>query len=68
MLAATEDLDRMSLRVASPFAASVSGLTVSPALNKRSRSSQFTGCVAVRNGSNGIEVFLVGPRSLRMRM
>jgi hypothetical protein len=28
----------------------------------------LTGCVCVRNGSNGIDIFLFGPRSLRMRM
>ena len=34
----------------------------------RSRSSRLTGCVCVRNGSNGIDIFLFGPRSLRIRM
>ena len=28
----------------------------------------LTGWVCVRNGSNGIDCFLCGPRSLRMRM
>ena len=29
---------------------------------------QVDGCVCVRNGSNGIDIFLFGPRSLRIRM
>ena len=28
----------------------------------------LTGCVWVRNGPNGIDIFFVGPRSLRIRM
>ena len=33
-----------------------------------SRSARLTGWVCVRNISNGIDIFLFGPRSLRMRM
>src|SRR3954454_5578040 len=58
----------MPLRVARPAAASVSGVTSAPASKRRSRSERFTGCVCVRNGSNGIDFFMCGPRSLRIRM
>ena len=56
------------LRPASPAARKVSGVTSSPAENRASRSATFTGWVWVRNGSKGIDIFLCGPRSLRVRM
>src|SRR3954447_26954989 len=54
--------------VHSPCEWSVSSVTESPESNRASRSRRFTGCVWVRNGSNGIDFFMCGPRSLRMRM
>src|SRR4051794_23281536 len=47
---------------------SVSSVTESPFSKRASRSCRFTGCVEVRNGSKGIDFFMCGPRSLRMRM
>src|SRR5687768_488637 len=35
---------------------------------RASRSSRLTACVWVRKGSKGIDIFLFGPRSLRIRM
>src|SRR5687768_18479513 len=35
---------------------------------RASRSSRLTACVWVRKGSKGIDIFLLGPRSLRIRM
>ena len=55
-------------RLARPAARSVSGVTSSPASKRASRSATLTGWVWVRNGSNGIDIFLCGPRSLRVRM
>src|SRR3954447_7557728 len=57
-----------SRRVARPAALSASGVISAPASKRASRSSRLTGCVCVRNGSNGIDIFLFGPRSLRIRM
>src|SRR4051794_35328031 len=51
-----------------PCECSVSSVTESPVSKRASRSRRFTGCVDVRNGSNGIDFFMCGPRSLRMRM
>ena len=45
-----------------PLASSDSGVTWSPAANRCSRSRRLTGCVVVRNGPIGIDVFLCGPR------
>ena len=56
------------LRVARPFSRSDSGVTSSPALKRFSRSATLTGWVRVRNFSNGIDIFLFGPRSLPIRM
>ena len=56
------------LRFASPAARSVSGVTSAPASKRASRSERLTGWVWVRNCSNGIDIFLFGPRSLRIRM
>src|SRR5215212_11111123 len=59
----------MPLRVARPFARSSSGPTEAPSSKRASRSLRFTGCVLVRpNCSNGIDFFMCGPRSLRIRM
>ena len=44
------------------------GLAFAQSEKRASRSSRFTCCVCVRNGSNGIDIFLFGPRSLRIRM
>ena len=56
------------LRVPRPAAFSASRSTAAPSSNLRSRSARLTGWVCVRNGSNGIDIFLFGPRSLRIRM
>src|SRR4029077_16230171 len=55
-------------RFARPPSFSVSGFTSAPASKRSSRSATLTGCVAVRKFSNGIDVFLCGPRSFRIRM
>ena len=57
-----------SLRVARPFACIASRVTAAPASKRCSRSQMLTGWVWVRNGSNGIDFFIVGPRSLRIRI
>src|ERR671929_2106073 len=56
------------LRVPRPFSRSASRVTEAPDSNRASRSRRFTGCVCVRNGSKGIDFFMCGPRSLRIRM
>ena len=61
-------LTGISLRVARPLACSASSVTAAPASNRASRSRRLTGWVWVRNGSNGIDFFMCGPRSLRIRM
>ncbi len=43
-------------------------MTSEPPSNRSSRSRRFTGWVCVRNFSNGIDFFMCGPRSLRIRM
>ena len=55
-------------RLARPASRSVSGVTSAPASKRSSRSARLTGCVWVRNFSNGIDIFMCGPRSLRIRM
>src|SRR3954468_23490818 len=57
-----------SLRLPRPLAFSASSVTSSPASKRRSRSWRVTACVCVRNGSKGIDFFMCGPRSLRIRM
>src|SRR5919107_1264651 len=57
-----------SRRVARFFSRRESGVTSDPLSNRASRSRRFTGCVWVRNFSNGIDFFMCGPRSLRIRM
>src|SRR5215213_10231968 len=61
-------LTGMSRRVARPAALSAARSTDAPESKRCSRSPRLTGCVCVRNISNGIDIFLFGPRSLRMRM
>ena len=61
-------LTGMPLRVARPLATIASSVTAAPASNRLSRSRRLTGWVCVRNGSNGIDFFMCGPRSLRIRM
>ena len=61
-------LTGMFLRVPRPAARSASRSTAAPSSNRASRSARLTGWVCVRNGSNGIDIFLFGPRSLRIRM
>src|SRR3954464_3722834 len=57
------------LRVARLFSRSTSGVISAPASKRASRSRRLTGCVCVRpNCSNGIDFFMCGPRSLRIRM
>src|SRR3954447_6633613 len=57
------------LRVARFFSRSESGVTSAPSSKRASRSRRFTGCVWVRPYcSNGIDFFMCGPRSLRIRM
>ena len=67
-LAAGEDLDRVRGAWRGPASRSVSGVTSAPASKRSSRSARLTGCVWVRNCSNGIDFFMCGPRSLRIRM
>src|SRR5215203_5518840 len=54
--------------LASPAARRASGVTSAPASKRFSRSRRLTGWVWVRKGSKGIDIFFVGPRSLRIRM
>src|SRR5437763_8140841 len=57
------------LRVARPAARRLSGVTSAPSSKRASRSRRFTGCVCVRPYcSNGIDFFMCGPRSFRIRM
>src|SRR3954464_1466422 len=56
------------LRLPRPFSASASSVTSAPLSKRFSRSERLTGWVCVRNGSKGIDIFFVGPRSLRIRM
>src|SRR4051812_21040290 len=58
----------MPLRLPSPLATSASSVTSAPESKRFSRSARLTGWVCVRNGSKGIDIFFVGPRSLRIRM
>src|SRR3954454_6167220 len=55
-------------RLARPASRRDSSVTSSFALKRASRSERLTGCVWVRNFSNGIDIFLFGPRSFRIRM
>src|SRR3954470_2410468 len=57
-----------SLRVARPLPCSAARSTLSPASKRASRSATLTGWVWVRNGSKGMDFFMCGPRSLRIRM
>src|SRR4051794_32948664 len=57
-----------SLRLPRPLAARASSVTSAPESKRFSRSERLTGCVCVRNGSKGIDFFMCGPRSLRIRM
>src|SRR6185436_17864994 len=57
-----------SRRVARFFSRRESGVTSDPASKRVSRSRRLTGWVCVRNFSNGIDFFMCGPRSLRIRM
>jgi len=58
----------MSLRVPKPLAFINSIVTSVPTSKRLSSASMFTGWVCVRKGSNGIDFFMCGPRSFRMRM
>ena len=66
-LAPAEDLDRHALARREAAARSASGVTSAPS-SKRLEVGRLTGWVWVRNGSNGIDFFMCGPRSLRIRM
>src|SRR4051794_19201801 len=57
-----------SLFLARPVALRASSVTSAPLSKRASRSCTLTPCVAVRNISNGIDFFMCGPRSLRIRM
>src|SRR3954470_13842871 len=57
-----------SLFLARPDVLRASSVTSALASKRRSRSCTFTPCVYVRNISNGIDFFMFGPRSLRIRM
>src|SRR5829696_2253051 len=57
-----------SRRVARPAARRAATSTEAPESKRASRSARLTGWVCVRNISNGIDIFLFGPRSLRIRM
>src|SRR3954447_15437647 len=61
-------LTGMPLRVARPLPTIASTVTSAPESKRASRSARLTGCVCVRNISNGIDFFMCGPRSLRIRM
>src|SRR4051794_23354047 len=61
-------LTGIPLRVARPLRRRLSGVTSAPLSKRCSRSVRLTGWVRLRNCSNGIDFFMVGPRSLRMRM
>src|SRR4051812_35503432 len=58
----------MPFFVHSPCECSASSVTASPDSKRASRSPMLKTCVCVRNGSNGIDFFMCGPRSFRMRM
>src|SRR5437764_12939033 len=58
----------MPFRLASPVAVIASSVTSWPDSKRASRSSRLTTWVWVRNCSNGIDFFMCGPRSLRIRM
>src|SRR3954451_3571467 len=58
----------MPFFVHSPCECSASSVTASPDSKRASRSPMLKTWVCVRNGSNGIDFFMCGPRSLRMRM
>jgi len=45
-----------------------STVTSAPASKRSCKASMLTAWVCVRNGSNGIDFFMCGPRSFRMRM
>jgi hypothetical protein len=57
-----------SLRVPRPLACISSIVTSVPASKRLSSAEMLTGCVCVRKGSKGIDFFMCGPRSFRMRM
>src|SRR3954452_15247769 len=61
-------LTGMPRRLPRPFAWSPSSVPSAPESKRFSRSWRLTACVCVRNGSNGIDFFMCGPRSLRIRM
>ena len=67
-LALAEDLDRHLAARGEAFSRRESGVTSAPLSKRASRSRRFTGWVCVRNFSNGIDFFMCGPRSLRIRM
>src|SRR4051794_29222330 len=67
-LAAAEHLDRDALARGQAGAAQGVEIDGGAVLEARVRSARLTGCVCVRKGSNGIDIFLFGPRSLRIRM
>src|SRR3954464_10512389 len=54
--------------LARPVALRASSVTSAPVSKRASRSCTLTPCVCVRNISNGIDFFMCGPRSLRIRM
>src|SRR4051812_46687866 len=57
-----------SLRLPRPLAARASSVTSAPLSKRFSRSERLTGWVCVRKGSKGMDFFMCGPRSLRIRM
>ena len=67
-LAAGEDLDRDPLARAEAGAAQRLERDLRAGLEAGLEVGMLTGWVWVRNGSNGIDCFLCGPRSLRIRM
>src|SRR3954453_16489534 len=58
----------MPFFVHGPCECSVSRSTEAPGSKRASRSAMLNTCVCVRNISKGIDFFMCGPRSLRMRM
>ena len=67
-LALAEDLHPDARRVARPFSRSESGVTSAPVVEARLEVAQVHRLSLVRNVSKGIDCFMCGPRSLRIRM
>ena len=67
-LAAAEHLDRDAAARREAPGLQRLGRDLGAGVEARLEVERLTGCVCVRNGSNGIDFFMFGPRSLRIRM